>query len=855
MADIYRLRTYTVVPALPEPLHRLRELAYNLWWSWHADALSLFRRLEPDLWNDVGQNPVRFLAHLAQKRLDQAASDKAYLAHLKRVLEAFDGYHARETWFAKEYGELLDCRIAYFSMEFGVHESLPIYSGGLGVLAGDHLKSASDLGVPLIGVGLMYRQGYFQQRLTPDGWQVEEYPYSDFYQMPAMLMRRDDGRRFTITVKIGKRDVAAQIWRVQVGRVSLYLLDSDLRENDPRDREITARLYGGTEEMRIRQEILLGIGGIRALDELGQRPAVCHMNEGHAAFLTLEQIRQRMQEDGLDFGEAREAVAPSHVFTTHTPVPAGIDRFTDALLQEYIGPYLPLIGLSLPEFAALGKKSAADHNEEFCMAVMALRLAATTNGVSALHGHVSREMWHTVWPGAPRDEVPITSITNGIHTGSWIAPEMSDLLDRYLGPTWTDNPVDHDVWNRVDEIPDEELWRTHERRRMALITFARQRVKEQLRRRGAPPPEIKAANEFLDPEALTIGFARRFAPYKRGALILRDPQRLLKILRGDQNRPVQIIFAGKAHPRDDNGKEIIKQIIAQIGKPEFRRHIVFLENYDITVARHIMQGVDVLLNNPVKPREASGTSGMKVAPNGGLNVSVLDGWWPEAYDGENGWAIDEGRVYDDPAYRDHSEGEAVYSLFEKEIVPLFYDRGEDGMPRRWIARMKASMRTICPMFNTARMLQEYSNRLYAPAASRWRRFSSGRFAAAKSLSQWKRALSRQWAHVRVEKVEANDNSELPVGSRVEVHALIHLGEVKPEHVAVELYHGRVDSHGHLVEGSSEQMTCEKNLENGAYSYTGRIPCLSSGQHGFAVRVVPTHPDLPHKYDTGLILWS
>lgn len=855
MSDMYRLRTYTVVPALPESLTRLRELAYNIWWVWHADALALFRRLDPDLWNDVGQNPVRFLAHLAQKRLDQAASDKAYLAHLKRVLENFDNYLTRETWFAREHADLLGCRIAYFSMEFGMHESLPVYSGGLGVLAGDHLKSASDLGVPLVGIGLMYRQGYFQQRLTTDGWQLEEYPAVDFYQMPVTALRRDNGQPVTINVKIGKRDVAAQVWKVQVGRVPLYLLDSDLRQNDPRDREITYRLYGGNEEMRIKQEILLGIGGIRALNELGQRPSVCHMNEGHAAFLTLEQIRQRMQEDGLDFGEAREAVAPCHVFTTHTPVPAGIDRFSDELLQEYVGPYLPLINLSLPEFAALGKKSASDPAEQFCMAVMALRLAGAANGVSALHGHVSREMWHTVWPGAPRNEVPITSITNGIHIGTWIAPEMSDLLDRYLGPAWTDNPVDHDVWKRVDEIPDDELWRTHERRRMALITYARQRIKEQFRRRGAPPAEIKAANEFLDPEALTIGFARRFAPYKRGALIFRDPQRLLKILHGDQGRPVQFIFAGKAHPRDDNGKEIIKQIISTINKPEFRRHIVFLENYDMAVARVIMQGVDVLLNNPVKPREASGTSGMKIAPNGGLNMSVLDGWWPEAYDGENGWAIDEGRVYDDPAYRDHSEGEAVYALLEKEIVPLFYERGEDGLPRGWLARMKASMRTVCPMFNTNRMLEEYANRLYVPAAKRWKHFSAARYTAAKAISQWKRELNKSWGEVRVEKVEANDNGELPVGSRVDVRACVRLGHVKPDSIAVELYHGRVDTHGHLVEGNSEPMAFEKNLENGTYWYRGKIPCLSSGQHGYAVRVVPQHADLTHKYDTGLILWS
>ncbi len=854
MVDMYRIRTYTVVPALPESLQRLRELVYNLWWSWNADALGLFRRLDPDLWNDVAQNPVRFLAHLSQRRLDQAASDKAYLAQMARVLERFDAYMSRDTWFAGENPDLVNSRIAYFSMEFGIHESLPVYSGGLGVLAGDHLKSASDLGVPLIGIGLMYRQGYFQQRLTSDGWQIEEYPSVDFYQIPVTRVNGDDGEPIGIKLMIGEREVHAAIWRVQVGRVPLYLLDTDLQENDPRDRSITQRLYGGEEEMRIRQEILLGIGGVRALDKLGLRPDVCHMNEGHSAFLTVEQIRQRMEEDKLDFGEAREAVTPSHVFTTHTPVSAGIDRFEESLLEKYIGPYLPSIGLSLPEFSALGKKNASDPDEKFCMAVIALRLAARTNGVSALHGHVSREMWHTVWPGAPRDEVPITSITNGIHTSTWISPGMADLLDRYLGPGWSENPADHDIWNRVDEIPDHELWRTHERRRAALITFARQRIKEQLRRRGAPHAEIKAADELLDPEALTIGFARRFAPYKRGALVFRDTERLLRIVR-NQDRPVQFIFAGKAHPRDDKGKEIIKQIVTHIKLPEFRRRIAFIENYDMDVARMLVQGVDVWLNNPIKPREASGTSGMKVPSNGGINMSVLDGWWPEAYDGENGWAIDEGRVYDDPAYRDHSEGEAIYELLDKEVVPRFYDRSEDGLPRSWIARMKASMRTVCPMFNTNRMLQEYSNRLYVPAAGRWKHLSAKSFDAAKALSQWKRRMTKDWGGVGIETVQSNDSAELPVGSDVEVRARIQLGDVKPDDVAVELYHGRIDTHGQLVEGSSELMTCGDHVENGTYWYHGHIPCLRSGQHGYAVRMVPRHSDLTHRYDTGLIRWS
>lgn len=853
-AKMYHLRTYNVVPALPAPLVRLHDLAYNLWWSWHGDAMELFRRLDPDLWDDVVQNPVQFLAHVAQRRLDQAAADKAYLAHMERVLGALDAYLIGESWFGRTHPEFRNTCLAYFSMEFGIHESLPVYSGGLGILSGEHLKSASDLGLPLVAVGLMYRQGYFHQRLTTDGWQLEEYPSIDFFQIPTRLVKTPEGAPLHVDVPIAKRRVVAQVWKAQVGRVPLYLLDTDLLENDPRDRDITQRLYGGDNQMRIRQEIVLGIGGLRMLDKLGLTPEVCHMNEGHSAFLTVERIRQRMQEQGLDFGEAREAVAPSHVFTTHTPVPAGIDRFENELLEEYLGAFLPSINLSLGEFTALGKMDAADRDELFCMAVLALRLAGATNGVSALHGHVSREMWHRVWPGAPRDEVPITSITNGIHINTWIAPEMADLLDRYLGPQWEEDPSDHEVWRRVDEIPDLELWRTHERRRVALIAFARQRLKEQLRRRGAPPAEVKAADEALDPEALTIGFARRFAPYKRGSLIFRDIERLLKILT-DQNRPVQVIFAGKAHPRDDNGKEIIRQIIGHIAKPEFRRRIAFIENYDMTVARMLVQGADVWLNNPIKPREASGTSGMKVTPNGGLNISVLDGWWPEAYDGDNGWTIADGRIYEDGGYRDHLESEAIYELLEKEIVPLFYDRSIDGLPRAWIARMKASMRTVCPMFNTHRMVQEYTNRMYIPAAKRYRHLAQDGFSAAKALSQWKRALGRSWGDVGVEQVDAIQPSELPVGARLSIRARVRLGKVKPEDVAVELYHGRIDTHGRLVEAATQPMECKEQAGDGAYWFNGEIPCRRSGQHGYAVRVLPRHPDLPHRYDTGLILWG
>lgn len=848
------IRTYTVVPSLPRPLVRLRELAYNYWWGWNADAWEVFRRLDTDLWEQVNHNPIRLLSQLGQKRLEQAAADTAYLAHVDRVLDRFYIYLTGRTWFEENHADLKDARIAYFSMEFGLHECLPIYSGGLGVLAGDHLKSASDLGLPLTAVGLLYRQGYFQQRLTNDGWQLEEYPSLEFHEYPLTEVLDEAGKKIIIDVMVGPHNVKVACWKAQVGRIPLYLLDTDLSDNAPRDREITHRLYHGGDEDRIRQEIVLGIGGIRMLDRLGITPDVCHMNEGHSAFLSLERIRQRMEKDGLDFGTAREVMAPSHVFTTHTPVPAGIDRFSDDLIDRYLDNERRALGISAADIRALGKVNPADPADTFSMAVLGLRLAGATNGVSKLHGEVSRGMWQHVWPAAPVDELPIGSVTNGIHIPTWLSVEMSDLLERYLGPDWGDNPVDHEVWKRVNEIPDLELWRTHERRRERLISFTRQRLREQLRHRGAPPAELKAAEEILDPEALTIGFARRFAPYKRATLLFRDVKRLQALL-GNRDKPVQIVFAGKAHPRDERGKELIKQILATARNPEFRRQLVFVENYDMNVARHLVQGCDVWLNNPIRPREASGTSGMKVCPNGGINLSVLDGWWPEAYDGENGWAIGDGKVYEDPAYQDYMESEALYDLLEKEVIPLFYERGADGVPRRWIARMKASMRTLCPQFNTNRMIEQYTRELYVPAATRRRHLARENYRAGRDLSKWKHDIARRWHHVRVDRVDADDHRELPVGTELSLRALVHLGDVRPDEVSVELYFGRVDPSGKIVEGNSVEMSCDSPPQDGRYTYAGRIPCLRSGHHGYAVRVVPRHTDLPHRYDTGLLVWG
>ncbi len=854
------IRSFTVVPALPEALKPLRELAYNLWWTWNPDAFQLFRRLNIDLWEEVYHSPIRLLGRVDQRRLEQAAGDAGYMAHLNNVLMNLHDYMTAHTWFDEHYSDLKGQRIAYFSAEFGLHESLPIYSGGLGLLAGDHLKSASDLGLPLCAVGLFYRQGYFTQRLSSDGWQLEEYPYHDFHQMPATPVTDDHGKPLRIEVEVGNHNVLVQVWKVQVGRVNLYLLDADVPGNRKEDREITYRLYGGDQDMRIRQEVLLGIGGVRALNAMGIRPAMCHMNEGHSAFLSMERIRLVMQQDGLSFEEATEVVRATNVFTTHTPVPAGIDTFPLDLVRKYLEKYVNHMGCGWDRFVRFGRQGQdpKDTSEPFCMAVLALKLAGCCNGVSKRHGRVSREMFHKVWPGVPVNEVPIISITNGVHTQSWLSQDMAELFDRYMGPQWADNPVDRDIWQRVWDIPDGEFWRTHERRKERLVAFVRKRLRDQLRRRGAPPAEVKAADEVLDPEALTIGFSRRFAPYKRGSLMFRNLERLGKLLT-NPHRVVQVIYAGKAHPQDNMGKEIIKQLIQWANRPEFRRRIVFLEDYDINVARYLVQGVDVWLNNPLPPHEASGTSGMKVTPNGGINLSVLDGWWPEAFDGTNGWAVGDGRIYNDIEYQDHIDSESIYDLLEKEVVPMFYERGADGMPRRWIHLMKASMSTVSPMFNTNRMVAEYTEQLYAPAVRRWQLLTVDGHQRGREFTSWTRHVSEQWNQVQVVSLDAEQpepETELAVGDELSVQAKVRLGGIKPQEVRVEIYAGRLNIDGDISDGSSVPMQCTGEVDGDhTFAFAGKVPCQQAGPHGYAVRVVPCHPHQCHPYSLGLIRWG
>ncbi len=848
------VRTFTVLPHLPERLQALQKLAYNLWWCWNHEAVALFRRVNADLFDAVENSPVKLLGATDQSRLEELLRDDGFLAHMDRVDEALHRYMTGSTWFQETYGDDNPCRVAYFSMEFGIHESIPIYSGGLGVLAGDHLKSASELGVPLVGVGLMYREGYFRQYLNVDGWQQERYPENDFFNLPLILETRPDGTPLLINIPLPGREVWARVWRIQVGRVPLYLLDTNIAKNSPEDRQITSRLYGGDNDARIRQEIVLGIGGIRALRALGKVPTVCHMNEGHSAFCGLERIRTLMEEHHLDFAQAREAVAAGTCFTTHTPVPAGNDIFPPQLVDHYFASYMHQLRIDRQEFLGLGRQNPRDEHEAFCMTVLAIRLANTTNGVSKLHGQVSRKMWRNIWPELPEAEIPISSITNGVHTRSWVSMDMIQLYDRYLGIQWEERPADHSIWKRVEHIPDAELWRTHERRRERLVAFARARLQAQLKNRGAPPAEVARAEEVLDPEALTIGFARRFATYKRGTLIFRKLERLAAII-NDKDRPMQILFAGKAHPRDHGGKELIAEILHISRRPEFRRRVVFLEDYDMNVARYMVQGVDVWLNNPRRPLEASGTSGMKVCCNGGLNLSILDGWWVEGYAQGNGWAIGAGEEYSDLTYQDDVESRAIYDLLEQEIVPLFYNRSSDGLPRGWLKLMKHSMSTTCPVFNTNRMLQEYIEKCYWPSAQRFGTLAHDNLARARELAQWRRRLAQCWPQIHIEAVEANGADPMHVGAQLEVKARVNLGSLSPEDVEVQLFHGLVDSFGDIAHPGTVPMSPNGARDGHVLTFKGHIPCRSSGQHGFAVRILPKHGNLANPFEPGLVCWG
>ncbi len=848
-----RIITYTVDPTIPEPLRPLKELASNLWLSWNFDAVMLFMRLDYELWMESHQNPARLLGMISQERYEELAVDDSYLSALNRVYERFVQYRNADTWYPGTSNDV----VAYFSMEYGLDVSLPIYSGGLGVLSGDHLKTSSDLGLPLVAVGLLYQQGYFQQYLNADGYQQESYPENDWYNMPVSVRRNADGEPVKISVQIGESLVVAQIWEVMIGRTSLYLLDTNIAENSSENRAITSSLYGGTTETRIRQEILLGIGGIRALRALGINPAVAHMNEGHSAFLAIERIRELVTLHELSLREAIEAVKPTSIFTTHTPVPAGNERFAPDLMQKYFHCITDGIDISFHDFMALGRENPSDDLEHFCMTVLALRLSAYANAVSELHGDVSRDMWKSLWPGLPVHEVPIQSVTNGVHIRTWLSHDMIELLDRFFGPRFSDDPTYLEIWNRIDRVSDEELWRTHERRKERLVAFTRERLYQQYRHRGAPLNQLRLAGEVLSPYAFTISFARRFATYKRATLLFRDRERLYKLLT-DTDAPVQIIFSGKAHPHDVPGKNLIRDIFHFAQQPEIRRKIVFLENYDMGIAKYLVSGSDLWLNTPRRPMEASGTSGMKAAINGVLNCSILDGWWAEGYDpAQNplvGWAIGSGEFYEDEEEQDEVESKLLYELLEREIVPRYYDRGRDGLPRDWIAMMKASMQTLGPRFASHRMLMEYTERYYTPALAHARRVSGNGFAAAKELAKYVDRLAAGWQDIAVVETPRVPDRQLGVGERLELHTEVRLGRLRPEDVAVELAYGPMRGSGR-IDGAQCATMQHVRTSNGTSLFTTEITLTRAGRQGMAVRVLPSHPGLVQRFVPGYIAWG
>ncbi len=862
-----KIRNYTVLPALPEPLKDLQVIASNLFWSWDPELADLFSRIDTNLWHKCGHNPVKLLGNVSQERLNSLAENQGFLAELRKASEKLTSYLEGPTWFKSICPSSIKPTIAYLSAEFGIHESLPIYAGGLGILAGDHLKSASDLGIPIVGVGLLYQKGYFRQYLNVDGWQQEVYVENDFYNMPLELVRNNEGQPINISVEYPGREVFAQIWCASVGRAQLYLLDTNLQVNSATDRMITTTVYGGDTEMRIRQEIMLGIGGMRALEAMGIKPTLCHLNEGHTAFSVLERIRQMMKELNVTFDQGLEAVKAGTVFTVHTPVRAGVDEFPTELMNKYFTDYAPKLGIDTKRLLSMGRILAEDEGESFKMPILAMRLCSHINGVSELHGKVSRDMWSCLWTRVPTNEVPISSITNGVHIKSWVSEEISRLYERYLGPTWAEESSDSPTWGNIDQISDEEFWRCHQRCKERLIAFSRRQLKAQMERRGTYHSELNRAEEVLDPEALTIGFARRFAGYKRANLLFKDQNRLAKLLT-DTKRPVQFIFAGKAHPRDNEGKEIIREIVHFATQFDVRRRLIFLEDYDIDIAKMLVQGVDMWLNNPRRPWEASGTSGMKAAINGALNMSTLDGWWCEGYKPDGGWAIGAGEIYDDAGYQDMVESQAIYNVLENEVLPLFYTRSSDNLPRAWIHRVRKSMRWITPQFNTSRMVMDYTRRCYLPAQSRWNYLSTDNLKRAKELAAWKANTRSAWPELEIKDVHVElgngegagtldaGHPQLKVGSELKVNALIKLGRLTIEDVSVELYHGPLDARGNIIDGAVIKMEHKSaSGNNNEHWFCGFTPCDTSGRRGVAVRVVPKHPDILNPYEFGLILWE
>jgi len=844
------LKKIKVISDVPEKLKDLYEIANNLWLTWNHDAIKLFIRMDPDLWKKTNQNPIRMLNEINQNRLEELANEKGFILELKNVKKRLEDYINNVIYIdgSKEY-----C-IGYFSLEYGLTESLSIYSGGLGVLSGDHIKSSSDLGLNLNGVGLLYQMGYFQQHLNHDGWQLDFYKQNDFFDMRVKEVKDHNGSLIEVVLKFPGRKVYLKVWKLIVGRVNIYLLDSNIEKNMKKDRELTSQLYGGDKELRLQQEMILGLGGVRLFEKLGVSPDVIHLNEGHSCFATFERARIYMEKYSLDFDESIEISKKSSVFTTHTSVPAGNDEFETGLVKKYFEEYTKKLGISIERFLDFGRINPKNEAEHFSMTVAAIRNTSYVNGVSKLHSKVSRNIWKNIWGEIPEEHIPIIAITNGIHIPSWTSFEMMELFNKYLGKDWEQEQDLEETWQRIRNVPDIELWNVHKLRRKKLVNFVGRRFKKQFAEKSSLSLINDKDFEVLNPDILTIGFARRFATYKRGDLILRDPDRLLKIL-NNADRPIQLVFAGKAHPKDNEGKEIIRNIIDFINSNNLISKFVFIENYNINVARYMVQGVDVWLNNPLRPYEACGTSGMKAGINGVLNLSILDGWWDEAYINSIGWPIGNGGVYEIGKYQDDVDSKSIYSYLENDIIPRFYERDPDGLPVEWIKMMKDSIASIASYYNTNRMIKDYFNLFYEKAGKNFKFFKQDNFIHLKEFVKWKKSIKDNFNSINIERVNFDDKKIYKINNKFKVEVDIFLGNIKPDYVNVDVYYGNVSGKNEIEDSKIINLNAVKRLGNNRYKFSGYILCNKTGNLGFRIRVTPSHKFILHPYEMNLKIWK
>ena len=852
---MYVFNRITVNPQLPKRIEKLATVASNLWWSWNTDFLRLFQKIDEDLWIKCSKNPTKFLKLVSQEKLEKASKDLTFLREYDRITENFENYmKSKNTWFNNTYPNNKKDLIAYFSAEYGLDETMPIYSGGLGILSGDHLKSASDLGIPLVAVGLLYKQGYFTQKINGYGQQESEYKNIEIYDLPIKPVKDEKGDDLTIYVKFPKRRIYLKVWQVDVGRVTLYLLDSDIEKNNVEDRDVTLKLYGGDQEMRIRQEIILGMGGTNLLTNiLKLNPTIFHMNEGHSAFLTLELIKNIMHDSQVSFEVAKDITTAKTVFTTHTPVPAGNDIFPIDLVEKYFKDFWPRLGLNREEFLRLGMKPTKELEPGFNMGILALKIAGKKNGVSELHGAVSRELFGEVWPNIAPSESPITHVTNGIHTCSWLAPKMKELYNKYLQPYWQDNIHNDKVWERIKNIPNDKLWEVHQERKEKLIRLIKEHTTSRLKRYGYSYEEINEITSKVNSKALTIGFARRFATYKRAALIFKDIERITQIL-NDEERPIQLVFAGKAHPVDKEGYDLIKYIHEISMMPQFKGKIFILEDYNIAMSRYLVSGVDVWLNNPRRPMEASGTSGQKAAVNGVINFSILDGWWAEGYTGDNGWTIGTNAEYDSYEAQDLADSDSLYYTLEEKIIPTYYDKDKNGISKKWVEIMKNSIMTTGGKYSTARMLLDYTNNLYMPLCEKTNKYFKDIDEVA-AFNAWKKDTKNNWKDIRIEQKNNLDNITLDAGNNIEVKCEVELPNVSIDNVQVEVYYGKILENGIIENISTIPMELEKKDDEAKkYLFKAKIELKTGGNYGYTFRVMPKHEMLIEPANMDLIKW-